>query len=172
MQVLFRKNYAMPDYKPVSAARRQQKAPFSEHTSAPAATESSTTAHGRPTSGTPRGRGAPARPACPGPLPVRLLHRTAARGVVVVPSRSPCRFQRWWEHLSLPWPLLAPRARARAPEPAPRRESRVASAPPREIPSRWDWDEGNRRRRLRLRGTPPRRMRRRPADSGARRRSV
>ena len=170
MQVLFRKNYAMPDYKPVSAARQQQKAPFSEHTSAPAATESSTTAHGRPTSGTPRGRGAPTRPACPGPPPVRLLHRTAARGAVVVRSRSPCRFQRWWEHLSLPWPLLAPRARA--PEPEPRRESRVASAPPREIPSRRDWDEGNRRRRLRLRRTAPRRMRRRPADSGARRRSV
>jgi hypothetical protein len=131
---------------------------------------SPTTAHGRRTSGTPRG--APIRLACPGPPPVRLLlHRTAARGVVVVPSRSACPFQRRCGYLSLcPWPLPAPRDRPPGPEP--RRESRVAPAPPppSEIPSRRDWNEGDRRRRLRR--TPPRRMRRRPADSGARRRLV
>ncbi|RCV13655.1 hypothetical protein SETIT_2G363200v2 [Setaria italica] len=43
----------------------------------------------------PRAARLAARP--PGPPPVSsLLHRTAARGVVVVPSRSACQFQRWW----------------------------------------------------------------------------
>lgn len=78
---------------------------------------SPTTAHGRRTSGTPRG--APIRPACPGPPPVRLLlHRTAARRVVVVPSRSACPFQRRCGYLSLcPWPLPAPRDRPPGPSP-------------------------------------------------------